>query len=265
MLSPWARKHKGIKKALAWALYQRRDLKSSATLHATSQDEAVELQQLNLGPPVVMLPNGIDVSGDQRVSSAPMRSAQDKRTALFLGRLYPVKGLPNLIEAWAAVYPKGWRLLIAGPDEAGHKQELEAQIDRLGLRDVIEFLGPVQGKDKARLFLSADLFVLPSLSESFGMALAEAMLANLPVLTTVAVPWPDVEIQRLGWRVQLDKSSLAEGLRAATSAPVDELRAMGNRASSYVRSNYGWDKLAQSYVEMYESAIAGRARLQILS
>ncbi|MFZ1103737.1 MAG: glycosyltransferase [Hyphomicrobiaceae bacterium] len=121
MLEPWALAHKGWKKRVAWAAYQRRDLARAAALHATAPTEARNLAALGLRPPVYTIPNGLDLPENLVRESC----AQGLRTALFIGRLYPVKGLPMLIEAWAQVRPPGWRLQIAGPDETGHRRELE--------------------------------------------------------------------------------------------------------------------------------------------
>src|SRR6185437_2219240 len=110
MLEPWAMAHKGAKKKLGWQLYQRRDLAAADGHHATSEMEAQNLRRLGLRVPVSVIANGVDVPEISR--GAAGRSV---RKALFLGRLYPVKGLPMLIEAWARLRPKHWVLEIAGP------------------------------------------------------------------------------------------------------------------------------------------------------
>jgi glycosyltransferase involved in cell wall biosynthesis len=261
MLAPWAVRHKPLKKKLAWLLYQRQDLFAADCLHATAAEEGEHLEALNSGRPVKVLPNGIEPDGlypTPSLTSLPLVPGSTFRTALFLGRLYPVKGLPNLLAVWGAIRPGGWRLVIAGPDEAGHRAELEAQVRGLSLQNDIEFVGPIERNRKSALLRSADLFVLPSLSESFGMALAEAMLAGLPVVTTNAVPWPDIEPEGLGWRVQPTKDSLAKALFEATSTAPDTLKIMGQKARDYVATRYMWDSLAPKYVELYEENLANR-------
>src|SRR6185437_7644736 len=108
-------------KRVAWHAYQRRDLLRAACHHATSEQEAGHLQDLDLGIPVRVIPNGITSSAVRQRREPASTALSSDRTALFLGRLYPVKGLPLLIEAWRRVQPLGWRLLIAGPDQAGHR------------------------------------------------------------------------------------------------------------------------------------------------
>ena len=191
MLEPWAMQHKRWKKRLAWNLYQFRDLRRASCLHTTAEPEAENARALGLGLPICTIPNGVDLPGGCPEFAGPAGN-KDKRmgfkTALFLGRIYPVKGLPMLIEAWRRVRPRDWVLQIAGPDEAGHRSDLERAIANAGLDDVVSFLGPVHGERKRATLLAADLFVLPTHSESFGMVVAEALAHGLPILTTTGAP-----------------------------------------------------------------------------
>lgn len=248
MLRPWALAHKRWKKAVAWTAYQRRDLRRASGLHATSAEEAEGLASLRLGPPILTAPNGVELPD---LAAPP--AGRDVRIALFLGRLYPVKGLPLLLEAWAQERPKGWRLHIAGPDEAGHLAELTAIVRALGLEPVVDFLGPVTGAAKTELYQNADLFVLPSHSESFGMAVGEALAHGLPVLTTSAVPWPDLEKEACGWRVEVSSEALAESLRTACALDPPELQAMGRNGREYVGRTFSWAALAPRYLDFYRS------------
>ncbi|HEY1750146.1 MAG TPA: glycosyltransferase [Caulobacteraceae bacterium] len=252
MLEPWAIRHKRWKKVLAWRLYQRRDLDRAAALHATAPEEAANLGPYRLAAPIHTIPNGVDLP------DLPPRPAADGawRTAVFLGRIYPVKGLPMLIDAWARVRPAGWRLVIAGPDEAGHRAEVAARAAAAGLGDVVSFPGPVLGEAKTALLREADLFVLPSHSESFGMALAEALAHEAPVLTTTAAPWPSLAQHGAGWRVEPTVDGLAEGLRTATGAGAATLRRMGEAGRALVAAEYGWPAAAGRLAALYRQAAA---------
>src|SRR5262249_13056257 len=172
MLEPWAFRHKRLKKWLAWQLYQRRDLQRTHLLHATAAQEARNMESFGLGVPVCMIPNGVDLPHIEPGKAAERDAAQ--RTALFLGRIYPVKGLPMLIEAWAQIRPQNWRLQIAGPDEAGHRAEVERAVSVAGLNGTVAFVGSTEGEAKSSAYFNAELFILPSYSESFGMAGAAA-------------------------------------------------------------------------------------------
>ena len=230
MLEPWAMRHKGWKKRVAWGLYQCRDLKCASCLHTTAQREAQHVRALGLGPAVCMIPNGVDLPDLSFELAPPINKAslqKTKKTALFLGRIYPVKGLPMLIEAWKRVRPAGWVLQIAGPDEAGHRAQLEDAVSNSDLDAVVSFLGPIEGDQKQATLFDANFLVLPSHSESFGMVIAEALAHRLPVLTTTVAPWPMLQEYGCGWRVDPTVDGITEGLRQATSQKLETLQAMG--------------------------------------
>lgn len=295
MLEPWAVRHKRGKKSLAWWLYQRRDLTRATGHHATADTEGGNLEKLGLGVPVHVIPNGVDVpdaaalaqhfarsraGGDGGpVPSVAVRTdgwddARDTRghdaddpplpgparTALFLGRLYPVKGLPMLIEAWSRVRPAGWTLTIAGPDEAGHRAVVEEAVRKAGLEHVVTFTGALDGEPKRRALAQADLFVLPTHSESFGIAIAEALAHGLPVLTTRGAPWPMLPTRGCGWWVEPSADGIAEGLAAATKAERATLAEMGARGRALVRAEYGWDRVADRFLALYDTLKHARGR-----
>jgi glycosyltransferase involved in cell wall biosynthesis len=259
MLEPWALRHKRWKKNLAWSLFQQRDLKRASCHHATANTEAQNVRRLGLGVPVVVTPNGVDLPEEcPRPALWPTKPdvRNPRRTALFLGRIYPVKGLPMLIEAWARVRPEGWVLRIAGPDEAGHQKEIERAVSAAGLGELVVFMGPIQDRIKTAAFYEADLFVLPTHSENFGLAIAEALAHGVPVLTTTGAPWPALPSVGCGWRVDATVDGIAEGLRLATSLDSGTLRAMGAKGRSWVCAEFGWKRIAKQMLSTYQGILA---------
>jgi glycosyltransferase involved in cell wall biosynthesis len=250
MLEPWALRHKRWKKLLAWQLYQRRDLERTLLLHATAAQEARNIESFGLGVPVCVIPNGIDIPNINPAKAAERDAAS--RTALFLGRIYPVKGLPMLIQAWARVRPQNWCLQIAGPDEAGHRAEVERAVSAAGLNDTVVFLGPIELKAKSSAYFNADLFILPSYSESFGMAVAEALAHGLPVLTTKGTPWADLALHGCGWSVEPTVEGIAEGLRQAVAQDRAMLQGMGAKGRAWVAADFGWNSVALSLLAAYK-------------
>jgi glycosyltransferase involved in cell wall biosynthesis len=259
MLEPWALKHKRLKKDIAWWLYQRRDLKQARCHIASSGAEAGNLQRLGLGVPIATVPNGVDVPEGKRshIASVSGDGVRRVRTALFLGRIYPIKGLPMLIEAWSRVRPDGWRLRIAGPDEAGHQKQVERAVSAAGLGEVVSFGGPIEPQMRTSAFFDADLFVLPTHSESFGMVVAEAMAHSLPVLTTTAAPWTILQERGCGWSVDPTVDGIAEGLRQATALNTDALHKMGRKGRALVVDKFSWTSIADLMLSTYREVLAG--------
>ena len=255
MLEPWAMRHKRLKKQLAWWLYQRRDLCRASYHHATAEAEAKTLRQFRLGVPIGVIPNGIDVAN----AGFPRDGQAGLRTALFLGRIHPVKGLSHLIEAWARLRPRGWHLQIAGPDEVGYRAELERQVSAAALSQAVEFLGPLDGEAKERAFHNTDLFVLPSFSESFGMAIGEALAHGVPVLTTSGAPWPLLAQRGCGWSVAPTVDGITEGLRLATSMDSSALTAMGESGRKFVQQEFAWPNIARQFISTYETLLSAKS------
>jgi glycosyltransferase involved in cell wall biosynthesis len=160
-----------------------------------------------------------------------------------------------LVEARARVLPEGWRLQIVGPDEAGHRVVVEKAVAAAGLEGAISFSGPLDGDAKAAAFRGADLFVLPTHSESFGMAIAEALAYGVPVLTTTGAPWPVLTERGCGWRVDPTVEGLAHGLRSAVSLDSETLSAMGVAGRDFVASELKWELIASQFHRLYEETV----------
>jgi glycosyltransferase involved in cell wall biosynthesis len=253
MLEPWALDYKKWKKRVAWNLYQRRDLKNAQYHHATAELEAKNLHAHGLGVPICVIPNGVEVPD---ADSAVIAVRREQKIALFLGRIHPIKGLSMLIEAWAAVRPDGWSLQIAGPDEKGYRGELAKAVSAFRLSDVVSFTGWLDTEQKQSALFRASVFVLPSYSESFGMAVAEALAHRLPVLTTTATPWSKLPEFGCGWMVEPTLEGLAEGVRRATSSDSEALRIMGERGKEFVAAEFGWDQIAGRFLTLYRKALS---------
>lgn len=250
MLEPWAWQHHALKKRPVWWLMEQRNLQSASLLHATSAREAQAFRDRGLRAPIAIIPNGVDMVEKPRIRNPVAES--ERRTALFLSRLHPKKGLPLLLEAWAKLRPENWNLHIVGPDEGGHRADLERQVTLLGLTDRVHFSGPLTGAPKAQAFYEADLFILPTHSENFGVAIAEAMAHGLPVITTHGAPWELLETERCGWWVPISTDGIAAALEDATRRSPEELIAMGERGRAVVAERFAWDRIAGEMIACYE-------------
>jgi glycosyltransferase involved in cell wall biosynthesis len=249
MLEPWAMSHKALKKRVAMGLFQHRHLESAALLVATSVDEYLNIRRLGLKRPVAIIPNGVSLEVGNE-GGARLARVRAPRIALFLSRIHPKKGLLNLIAAWGQLKPRGWRLRIAGPDEGGHLTEVMTAARRHGIENVVDYLGEVDGDRKSAIYREADLFVLPTFSENFGVVVAEALAHSVPVLTTRGAPWADLATYRCGWWIDTGVEPLVNGLREATALSDEEREAMGSRGREYVR-RYDWKDIAVQTVSVY--------------
>jgi glycosyltransferase involved in cell wall biosynthesis len=247
MLEPWAINHNGFKKKIAWSLYQKRDLDAVDLIHATSRQEADNFMELGLRKPVAVIPNGVDLPPLRKRT----RFAGDVRTILFLSRIHPKKGLLNLVSAWQQVRRDGWRIIVAGPDENGHQREVMAAVCAAGLQDSIEFIGPVGDEAKWESYSKADLFVLPTFSENFGIVVAEALACGVPVITTTGTPWQELVAHECGWWVEIGAEPLAEALQSAMALSDEERHNMGERGRQLVTVSYSWGKIAEDMVKAY--------------
>jgi glycosyltransferase involved in cell wall biosynthesis len=140
--------------------------------------------------------------------------------------------------------------MIAGPDEGGHAAAVARLVADLGLNASVELAGAVAGAQKAALYRSADLFVLPTFSENFGLVVAEALSFGVPVITTRGAPWADLETHGCGWWIDTGVAPLVEALRAATTLSDVERQAMGERGRVYVQ-RYDWNRIAEQTLALY--------------
>jgi glycosyltransferase involved in cell wall biosynthesis len=250
MLETWALDHRGLKKRLALRLYQQRDLETAALLFATAEQEAENIRRLGLRQPIAVIPNGVKLAMPLSKMSRRDGMSDGIRNALFLGRIHPIKGLLNLIDAWDRVRPADWRLRLAGPNEGGHLAEVMQRVRVLSLETSVEYVGEVEGDTKAALFATTDLFVLPSFSENFGVVVAEALAHGVPVITTRGTPWEGLLHHGCGWWVEPTADSLVEALQEAINMDQASLLAMGEKGREYIRE-FEWTHIAQQTTDVY--------------
>jgi len=251
-VEPVALQHRKLKKKIALTLYQKRVFINASMIFATSKQELHSIRLLGLNNPIALIPNGVDVP---LAASKSLRANPSYRNFLFLSRLHPIKGLPDLVLAWHKVRRPGWRIIIAGPDEKGHLKEVQHMVQNLNLNDDFDFFGLVKGERKDALFSDADVFVLPTYSENFGLAIAEALARGVPVITTTGAPWEDIKLRNCGWWVQPGIEGISNALNAAMDCSHDELIKMGKRGIDLIRKKYLWCRVGRMAFDAYNFII----------
>ena len=249
MLAPAALAFSRWKKRAFWALLQGPMIRGSACIHATSEQEYEEIRGFGLANPVAIIPNGIDLP---EVPALLTAEPPVERVVLSLGRIHPKKGLPQLVLAWSKVEARnpGWRLRIVGPPELGHDNELRALATSLGLTS-ISIEGPLYGETKTAVYGDADIFVLPTLNENFGLTVAEALAAGTPVISTKGAPWSGLEHEGCGWWIDHGVEPLAAALAHAMALPRRELKAMGGKGRSWMARDFSWDFAGRNMLGVY--------------
>jgi len=242
-----------IKNAV-WTLGQKNVLRKSACLHATAESEYHEIRRKGLHAPVAIIPNGIEISPEQK----HQKSSKQFRRLLFLGRIHPIKGIDLLLRAWVKLEKRysGWELHIVGPDNCGYSSQIKALVEDLKIKR-IAFSGPVYGSEKRRTYLSADLYVLPTHSENFAMTVAEALAHGVPAIVSKGAPWAGLKTEKCGWWIDIGEEPLVECLGEAMSKSNKELVDMGMRGREWMNRDFSWDRIGKMMHKTYEWILGG--------
>ncbi len=256
-LEPWSLSQKRIKKIIALAIYQKKDLRKANCILATSKMEANNVRNLSIKTPIAVIPNGIDVSEYKCRSVDTLNNV--KKQVLFLSRIHPKKGIEILIRSWASIVNKypDWKVVIAGNGEESYILSLQEQIKSYNMEDRIVIIPPVFGEEKHQLYCESSVFVLPTYSENFGMVIAEAMSCGVPVITTNGTPWQELNEVNLGWCIDLSEDNLTKVLIEAIELGLEKLFIKGQSASKHIYNTYQYTEVAKKNLTVYEWILNG--------
>lgn len=250
MLEPWImQRHYWTKKVPAIWLFQRRAVKRADYIHATAESERQNLLKLGWNDKIQVIANGIDVE-----SIEIKRSWKWNKNILFLSRVHVKKGINFLIEAVATLKDEftDYTINIAGEGEETYINELKQLAKRLGIDSQVNFVGGVYGDKKWELFRQADLFVLPTHSENFGIVVAEALASGTPVITTKGTPWQELEEYNCGWWTEVGTEPTVKALQSFLSLSEEDLERMGHNGRRLVEEKYSAKSVAEEMVRMYK-------------
>jgi len=173
--------------------------------------------------------------------------------------LHPKKGIELILNALAKNNEGNTsnhvQLIIAGDGDAGYIEVLKERIKALKLDNNCHLIGYVEGEEKQLLLQGVDIFILPSHSENFGIAVLEAMASGTPVIVSSAVALAkEVQQHKLGYVCELNENSINKKLELALKDQT-LTKKMGLNAASFTKNNYAWNSLAKRISELYKEII----------
>ena len=252
MTAPWSMRHKWWKKFIAWHLYQKRDLKNAAIIHSTTALEVEWNRKLGFKNLQIEVPLGTFI---QKESAAELRNTSEALKVLFVGRVYQVKGLMNVVRAAVKLKDVNIKFRIVGPDQAGHLSELVAESERLEVAAMFDWAGPKYGEELANEYDRCNMLILPSFTENFGATLVDALSHSKPALASTFTPWKILEERECGWWVSNEPEKLAETFKKVAALSAEELEAMGKRGRKLVEEKYTWEAVSSAMVGGYKKLL----------
>ena len=260
MLDPWNMQKSRIAKQMFLALRMKKNLQRASLLHYTTEIEQQWVARMNLKPPTIVEPLGLDVSEfDERPPRGTCRAKHprlaDKPVILFLGRVHYGKGLELLVPALAQMKRSDAMLVIAGPNAEGYGETIERLMAEHRVTERVIFTGMIAGQEKLAALADADLLSAPSFHENFGLAVIEALACGTPVVISDQVNiYPDIQAAGVGGVVPMDVAALARELdRWLEDEPMR--RAAAAKAPAFVRERYDWDQIARRWVGHYRGVV----------
>ncbi|MFB3074931.1 MAG: glycosyltransferase, partial [Candidatus Methylomirabilales bacterium] len=234
----------------------------AAWIHFVTDEEQRQAQSWVAGKKSKVIPIGLDLQG---LTVVPPRGEFRDRQQIprgvpllaFLGRIHPVKGLDVLLRALVRIKAEVPKVMlgIAGPDEDGHTDRLQGLAKDLGVEGHVRWLGTIEEQVKSSFLVDADLFVLPSFSENFGLAAVEAMAVGCPVVLGCGVNIAaQVGAFGAGWVVATEPDALARAIVKMLHDPGTR-QAMGKAGRRLVAEWYDGEAVAREMLKGYEECL----------
>lgn len=250
MLEPWIiSRNYWTKKLPALLLYQKSAVVNADHIHATARSEKENLLKLGYNNKIEIVANGIDVD-----SIVMKDNWERKKKILFLSRILVKKGIEFLLEATALLKEQltDYTINIAGEGDYDYIVSLKNRAQELGIEKIVNFCGGVYGEMKWKLFRDADVFILPTYSENFGIVVGEALACGTPVITTKGTPWEELNTEHCGWWTEIGTDATFNALKDFLSLSKDELMNMGNNGRKLIKNKYSAPIIAQNMFLLYK-------------
>ncbi|MEG4489895.1 hormogonium polysaccharide biosynthesis glycosyltransferase HpsP [Microcoleus sp. D3_18_C4] len=265
MLDPADLQKKKRLKRIYATLLEGPNLAGAAAIHFTSKEEAKISERFGLGSTGKMpVPRDLVIPLGVRAGLFPQRLRESEvPIILFMSRIEPKKGLNLLIPALESILASGieFHFILAGsnPQDADYETQIKVQIQNSSLAKYTRITGFVSGDLKLELLTKADLFVLPSYYENFGIAVAEAMAAGVAVAISDRIHIAeDIQQAEAGWVGPLEVGAIANSIKSALLNPQERQR-RGLNGQEYARKHYNWEAIAQQTIDAYQEILSSIA------
>ena len=260
-LDEWCLSFKPIRKRIFSSLFERRILQEASAIHALTAEEVNNIRAFGIDNLVTMIPNGIYPI---EFENLPPRKdferiypiLEGKQVCLFLGRIHPKKGLDLFVKAFGKVAKRkdNVYMIIVGPDEKGYKREVEKFAEAESVLEKVIFTGMLTGKEKLAALSRADLFIQPSYSEGFSMAVLEALICGIPVIITKQCNFPEVAIRNAGRIINPQLDELVKALEELLGS-ADLRKEIGLNGKNLILEKFTWNKIGEEMIKLYEQIL----------
>ena len=259
-LDPYLYRRHRVRKWVYEQLFEWRNLTRAAALHFTTLEEEELTRPLGIPTRGVVVPPGLHVERYQREPASgaptPWPEAKGRRVVLYLGRLNFKKGLDVLTQAFGDLARRrpDVHLVLAGPDDEGYGERVRRWLGEVGALERCTIVGMQVGAAKLAALHGADVFVLPSYSENFGVTVVEAMACGLPVVVSDRVNiWREIAGARAGLVVPPDAGAVSRALATVLDDP--DRAGMAERGRRLVAERFSWAAAGERMLDVYRDIV----------
>jgi glycosyltransferase involved in cell wall biosynthesis len=262
-LEPYRLNISKFKKKLAYYFYEKNNIEQAKVLVACSNEEYLNLKNMFPSKDIAIIPNGISEEFYKHESKKDYfknNKYSGRKNILFLSRIHPLKGLKRFLKVYADIdhkISKSWNIIIAGIDQDNHTVELKEIVNDLNLCQNVYFEGEKFNSDKVDIMSSANLFILPTYNENYGIVVAESLARGVPVLTTKGAPWSLLEKEKCGFWVDNSNNGIKNGLEKAMLLSEHDLKLMGENGRNIAKQYFLWDSIVHKTIELYKWLLDG--------
>lgn len=244
----WKYSRRKVEKRI-WEWLCKLILPQKSRFHFTSEIEQTESLERFGKFPSFVVQNGVKLPKIPEARNHFQRANELSLRLTFIGRLHPIKGLESLLGAMQILKNENIFLNIYGSGDERYESALKSLARNLGISNTVAFRGFLSDTNKAKAFSETDVLVAPSLTESFGNVIGEALAYGKPVITTRHSPWKNIEDKLCGLCVENNPMEFANAIR---NIKTRDLQKMGNHGRRWIEKDFSWQDRAEQLINRFE-------------